>query len=71
MRAISFATASRDRAAALRRAHFSFAKTCSIGLRSGKYLGRNSSLASGADGEPHCLALVRAEVVEHDDVAGL
>jgi hypothetical protein len=57
-------TASGVRAAAFRSRCFSLAKTCSIGLRSGEYLGRKMSLAPA-------LALMTAEIVHDDDVARL
>jgi len=61
-------TASKDLGACLRTKPLSLAKTCSIGLRSGEYLGRNTSLAP--DRGAHRLSFVRAEVVEDHHVAG-
>jgi hypothetical protein len=63
-------TASKLRAAALRKRCFSLAKNCSIGLRSGEYLGRKNSLAPGGpNGTSDGVPLVAAEIVHHDDVA--
>ncbi len=45
------------------------AKTCSIGLRSGEYFGRNTGGPDGPDRLPDGLSFVRAEIVEDDDVA--
>ena len=64
--------ASDVRAAAFRKKCLSLAKTCSMGLRSGEYLGRKNSLAPAArmswlDG----FAFVAAEIVHDDDIAGL
>ena len=54
------------------RGAFSLAKTCSIGLRSGEYLGRNSRRAPAAlIALSHRLSFVRSEIVEHDDVVAL
>ena len=64
-------TASRERGAALRTSAFTLEKSCSIGLRSGEYLGRNSRRAGGLDGCAHRLSLVRPEIVENDDVVAL
>ena len=65
-------TVSTVRAAALRRRCLSLAKTCSIGLRSGEYLGRKKSLAPAARMARRMgLATVAAEIVDDDDVAWL
>ena len=70
--AISSFTASRVRGAAFLTKPFTLAKTCSIGFRSGEYLGRNSSRApDGFDGLAHGLAFVRSQIVENDDIVGL
>jgi hypothetical protein len=45
MAALAFATASYVRASAFRSKVLNLAKTCSIGLRSGEYLGRNTRRA--------------------------
>ena len=60
-------TSSVDRAAALRRCALSFEKACSIGFRSGEYLGKKIRLAPTA--RMAGFALVRAEIVENDDIA--
>ena len=65
-------TVSTVRAAALRSRCLSLAKTCSIGLRSGEYFGRKNSLAPAERmSAAHGFALVAAEIVHDDDVAGL
>ena len=65
-------TASTVRGASWRSRCLSLAKTCSMGLRSGEYLGRNRSRAPAwRMACRHGLGLVRAEVVHDDDVAGL
>jgi hypothetical protein len=64
---IALQTASGVRAAALRSRCLSLAKTCSIGLRSGE----DELGADRADGAAHDLALVTAEIVHDDDIAGL
>ena len=65
-------TASSVRGAAFRTKPLSLAKTCSIGLRSGEYLGRNRRRAPAAlIGVSHGFAFVGAQIVEHDDVVGL
>ena len=70
MAALAFATASYVRASAFRSKVLNLAKTCSIGLRSGEYLGRNTRRApGGSDGLSHRLSLVGAEIVEDNDVA--
>ena len=59
------------RAAALRSRCLSFAKTCSIGLRSGEYFGRKRSFgAGGAYQLPHGFAFMATEIVHNNDVAG-
>ena len=45
----------------------SFAKTCSIGLRSGEHDGKNKRRAP-ANGAADCAAFVRAEVIHDNDV---
>ena len=68
---IAAQTASTVRAAALRSRCLSLAKTCSIGFRSGEYFGRKKSLApTRSDELTHDLALVAAEIVHDDDIAG-
>ena len=65
-------TASGVRAAAFRSRCFSLAKTCSIGLRSGEYLGEEDELGAGrSNGAANRLALMTAEIVHDDDVARL
>ena len=63
-------TASTVRAAALRNRCFSLAKTCSIGFRSGEYLGRKNNLAP-ADRIARRMAFpfVAAEIVHDHQVA--
>ena len=64
-------TASRVRAAALRSRCLSLAKTCSIGLRSGECFGRRKSLAPAERMSwRYDLAVVAAEIIHDDDVAG-
>ena len=64
-------TASGVRAAALRSQCLSLAKSFSIGFRSGEYFGRKKSRAPAARmARRTAAALVRAEVVHDDDVAG-
>ena len=66
-------TVSTVRAAALRNRCLSLANTCSIGLGSGEYFGKNrqeEELGSGrADERPNDLATVAADIVQDDDVA--
>ena len=63
--------ASTVRSAALRSRVLSLAKTCSIGLRSGRVGRQEEQLGAGsADGAADGLALVAAEIVHDDDVAG-
>ena len=65
-------TASSECGAAFRTSVFTLAKSCSIGLRSGEYLGRKRRRAPAALTRcAHRLSLVRAEIVEHDDVVAL
>src|ERR1700680_4158442 len=59
--------ASNVRAAAFRSRCLSLAKTCSIGLRSGEYLGRKNSLAP-AD-RINGFSLVAAKIVHDHEVA--
>ena len=67
-----FQVASTVRSAALRSSVLSLAKTCSIGLRSGLIGRQEEQLGAGrADRVAHGLALVTAEIVDDDDVAGL
>src|SRR2546426_11694144 len=63
-------TASTVRALAFRSRCLSLAKTCSIGLRSGEYFGRKKSLAPAERMSARGFALVAAEIVQNDDVAG-
>src|SRR5947209_8500216 len=63
-------TASTVRAAALRSRCLSVEKTCSIGLRSGEYLGRKKSLALAERMAANGLAVVAAEIVHGHEVAG-
>ena len=72
MAALAFATASYVRASAFRSKVLNLANTCSIGLRSGEYLGRNTRRAPTA--RMACriaFPLVGAEIVEDNDVARL
>src|ERR1700683_2497153 len=69
--AIASETASRVRGAAFRTKPLILAKTCSIGLRSGEYFGRNRRRAGGLDRVSHGFAFVRSQIVEHDDVVAL
>jgi hypothetical protein len=64
--------ASRERSAAFRRRCLSFAKTCSMGLRSG-LLGwqEDEAGAGGPDRGADRLAFVAAQIVENDDVPWL
>jgi hypothetical protein len=48
----------------------SLAKTCSIGFRSGEYFGRKKFCADRADELTNRFALVTAEVIQDDDIAG-
>jgi hypothetical protein len=65
-------TVSTVRLAALRSQCLSFAKSFSMGLRSGEYFGSKNSLAPAERmARPHGLALVRTEIVHDDDIAGL
>ena len=57
------------RAAAFRRKCLSLAKTCSIGFRSGEYLGRKKLCSCGADERTHNFASVAAEIVHDYGVA--
>jgi hypothetical protein len=66
MAALALATPSYVRASAFRSKVLNLAKTCSIGLRSGEYLGRNTRRADGSDGLSHRLSLVGAEIVENN-----
>jgi hypothetical protein len=59
-----------ERASSLRRKDLGFAKTCSMGWRSGKCVGRKINLAPAAR-LPDRFAFVAAEVVDVDDVAVL
>ena len=62
--------ASTVRAAALRRSAFSFANACSIGLKSGEYGGRYSSVAPAASMASRTPRnLVAAKIVHDHDVA--
>ncbi len=56
--------------AAMRRSALSFENTISMGLKSGEYGGRKTSRAARLDGVAYLLALVAAQVVHDDDVAG-
>ena len=71
--AIASETASRVRGAAFRTKPLILAKTCSIGLRSSEYFGRNRRRAPAAFDRVSCTALrfVRSQIVEHDDVVAL
>ena len=60
-----------ERAWALRSECFSLEKTCSIGFRSGEYLGRKSSLAPAARIASDPLSAVAAEIVHDHHVASL
>ena len=63
-------TASMVRSPALRNRCLSLAKSCSMGLRSGEYFGRKNSLApADRTARRTVLSLMRAEIVEDDDVA--
>ena len=65
-------TVSTVRLAALRSQCLSFAKSFSMGFRSGEYLGSKNSLAPAERmARRTALPLVRAEIVHDDDVAGL
>jgi hypothetical protein len=65
-------TASRVRGAVFRTKPLSLAKSCSIGLRSGEYLGRNRRRAPAAMiAFRTALPFVRSQIVEHDDVVAL
>lgn len=68
---IAFQVSSTARLASARRRCFSFEKTCSIGVQVGA-VGRQKQqpCASGADRHANSLALVAAEIIHHDDVAG-
>jgi hypothetical protein len=63
-------TASAVRALAFRSRCLSLAKTCSIGLRSGEYFGRKMRCAPALRMAERNFALVAAEIVHDDDVAG-
>jgi hypothetical protein len=56
--------ASKERGARFRTKPFSFAKSCSIGLRSGEVFREEDGGADTPHGSPDGLAFVRAEVVE-------
>src|ERR1700678_1970723 len=72
MAALASATASYVRASAFRSKVLNLAKTCSIGLRSGEYLGqKHEARPDVSDRSSYGLCLVGAEVVEDDDVARL
>ena len=59
------------RSSAFLRSVLSFAKTCSIGLRSGEYGGKKHEMgASRANDAADRAAFVRAEVIHDNDVAG-
>ena len=65
-------TASRVRGAAFRTKPLILAKSCSIGLRSGEYFGRNRRRgAGGPDRVPYGFAFVHSQIVKHDDVVAL
>ncbi len=69
--AIAWETASRERGAAFRTRAFSLANTCSIGLRSGEYLGRNSRRAPAALIAWRTAFPLCDPRFEHDDVVAL
>ena len=59
------------RSSASLRSVLSFAKTCSIGLRSGEYGGKNKRWAASiANGAADRAAFVRAEAIRDNDIAG-
>src|SRR3984893_13689094 len=63
-------TASTVRAAALRKRCFSLAKTCSIGFRSGEYLGRKNKFGARCSDRPaNGLPLVASKIIHHHEVA--
>src|SRR6202023_2372213 len=64
-------TPSGVRSSAFRNSFLSFAKTCSIGLRSGEYCGRKNRRAPLARMALLIAALMGAEIVHDDDVAML
>ena len=69
---MAWETASSVRGAALRTKALSLAKTCSIGLRSGEYFGRNRRRAPAAViAFRTAFPFVGAEIVEHDNIVGL
>ena len=62
--------ASPDRALAFRNRCLSLAKTCSMGLRSGRVFGQEEELGAGrADKFAHGFALMTAEIVHDNNVA--
>src|SRR6202046_4524304 len=72
MAALASATASYVRASAFRSKVLNLAKTCSIGLRSGEYLGRNTRRApTSRIARRMAFALWEPRVVEDDDGARL
>src|SRR5277367_3343906 len=72
MAALASATASYVRASAFRSRVLNLAKTCSIGLRSGEYLGRKTRRAPTARMAFRTpLPFVGAEIVEDHSVARL
>ncbi len=63
-------TASTVRAAALRKRCFSLAKTCSIGFRSGEYLGKEEQFGARCSDRPaNGFPLVAAKIIHHHEVA--